>query len=324
MSKTIVIPQPDLQIGFAQALPEIRNRQLQDALRETVRAMEVPSIDRELAALVSSDDLALLASRGLRGELLFAVPCVLQKNPKLLSYYRLLLGHSQKEFYSARCAGTAFKRMEEEGDLSRIDAQSLSALCCALISAASLLLAGIGSSRVTGEFLDQLTLLTLGAQLRGGANVKKGTDAIRKVFTLLNEIVAACAVSTSERLILVRNAAGRPVTIEFASDPDIVIREKMASDELRNIIAIEVKGGKDFSNIHNRMGEAEKSHQKARQRGFVECWTVVNVDDIDLAMAMRESPTTNRFYLLSQLESRKGREFEDFRRRIIALTGIPT
>lgn len=214
--------------------------------------------------------------------------------------------------------------MEEEGDLSRIDAQSLSALCCALISAASLLLAGIGSSRVTGEFLDQLTLLTLGAQLRGGANVKKGTDAIRKVFTLLNEIVAACAVSTSERLILVRNAAGRPVTIEFASDPDIVIREKMASDELRNIIAIEVKGGKDFSNIHNRMGEAEKSHQKARQRGFVECWTVVNVDDIDLAMAMRESPTTNRFYLLSQLESRKGREFEDFRRRIIALTGIPT
>ena len=104
MSKPIVIPQPDLQIAFAQALPEIRNQQLQDALLETVRSMEVPAIDRELAELVLSDDLALLASRGLRGELLFAVPCILERNPRLLAYYRLLLGHSQKEFYAARCA----------------------------------------------------------------------------------------------------------------------------------------------------------------------------------------------------------------------------
>jgi hypothetical protein len=90
----------------------------------------------------------------------------------------------------------------------------------------------------------------------------------------------------------------------------------------RNIVAIEVKGGKDFSNIHNRVGEAEKSHQKAKQSGYVECWTVVNVDRIDIEMAKRESPSTNNFYKISQLISSNGNEYQDFKEHIISLTGI--
>jgi hypothetical protein len=82
-----------------------------------------------------------------------------------------------------------------------------------------------------------------------------------------------------------------------------IIREEMAPGKYRQLIAIEVKGGTDFSNIHNRIGEAEKSHQKARAEGYAECWTVVNVDRIDLDMARRESPSTHRFYRLSDLES---------------------
>ncbi|MDR3122319.1 MAG: XcyI family restriction endonuclease [Treponema sp.] len=35
----------------------------------------------------------------------------------------------------------------------------------------------------------------------------------------------------------------------------IVIREELGENRYRNIVAIEVKGGKDFSNIHNRVGE---------------------------------------------------------------------
>lgn len=53
--------------------------------------------------------------------------------------------------------------------------------------------------------------------------------------------------------------------IEFAPDPDIVIREEFSKGKYRNIITIEVKGGTDFSNIHNRVGEAEKSHQRHDQ-----------------------------------------------------------
>jgi hypothetical protein len=286
--------------------------------------MEVPLIDQELAALVSSRDLSILAGRGLRAELLFAVPCVLRANPRLLAYYRLLLGYSQKEFYSAKCVGASFRRMEDGNDVSRITDESLGALCAGLISAASSLLAGIHAADVNAEFLDDLTLLTLGPQLRGSANVKRGSDANASVLALIHRIVARSAATTSKRCIKVKNAAGRTVLIEFAADPDIVIREEMRPSVFRNVIAIEVKGGKDFSNIHNRVGEAEKSHQKARQAGFVECWTVVNVDAIDIDMARRESPTTNRFYLLSKLELQTGDEFEDFRSRIISLTGIPT
>ena len=57
----------------------------------------------------------------------------------------------------------------------------------------------------------------------------------------------------------------------------------------------EIKGGKDISNIHNRIGEAEKSHQKARKRGFVECWTMVGVGHTDMDLARKESPSTDRF-----------------------------
>ncbi len=108
-----------------------------------------------------------------------------------------------------------------------------------------------------------------------------------------------------------------------APDPDIVILEEMAPNAKRNVIAIEVKAGKDFSNIHNRIGEAEKSHQKAKQAGFVECWTIVNVDRIDLAMARKESPSTNQFYRISALERAVGDEFLDFRSRVLSLVGIP-
>ncbi len=111
--------------------------------------------------------------------------------------------------------------------------------------------------------------------------------------------------------------------IEFAPDPDIIIREEMAHRNYRNVVAIEIKSGTDVSNIHNRIGEAEKSHQKARQRGFTECWTIVNVNRLDLLKARSESPSTDRFYSLISLVTRTGEEYADFRRRVMSLTAIP-
>ena len=72
--------------------------------------------------------------------------------------------------------------MEERGLLSESNKNSLSLLCKALSDSASSLLNGVGSERLTKEFMDDLSLLTLGPQLRGGANVKKGTIGIFKVF----------------------------------------------------------------------------------------------------------------------------------------------
>lgn len=322
--KDFRIPSPDLQIDFSIALAQIRQEYLQEALCKTIKNMNIAELDKELADFVPRMDLAILASRGLRGELLFPVPCLLTKNPKLIGYYRLLYGFSQKAFYSADFGLSIFKPMEDRGMISEGIAGFIPSLCRALTGCASSLLKGVGEERLTKEFMDDLSLLTLGPQLRGGANVREGTAGIVKIFESISRIVRESVVSSNPQCIEIRNAAGRKVLIEFASDPDIIIREVMAEKRYRNIIAMEIKGGTDFSNIHNRIGEAEKSHQKAKQTGFVECWTIVNVDKIDLDMAHKESPSTNRFYRISQIVAVEGEEFKDFRNRIVALTGIPS
>jgi len=74
--------------------------------------------------------------------------------------------------------------------------------------------------------------------------------------------------------------------------------------------------------IWNRLGEAEKSHQSAKKRGFVEFWTIYNVSNLNLTKAREKSPTTNRFYSLLDLSSPGTEEFADFRDRLVALVGI--
>jgi hypothetical protein len=318
----IHIPPPQLQIEFSVALAEIRRLYLVEALADTVRTIKIPELDREIGRLVAADALAKMAAHGLRAELIFPLPMVLKTNPRLLGYYRLLYGFSQKIFYTAETGVGPFKAMETRGVLSSAIEPQLETLCKALIGCGVALLDGIGPTRLTRELLDDLTLLTVGPQLRGGANVKRGAVGIVKVFEAIHKIVKAKTVAFDETQITVRNAAGRTVFVEFAPDPDIVIREEMAPTSFAEKIAIEVKAGEDFSNIHNRIGEAEKSHQKARARGFVECWTVVNVDRLDDKMARRESPSTNRFYRLSAIVSGKGAEYTDFRNRVISLIGI--
>ncbi len=319
----IKIPAPDIQVAFASHLAEARRLYLQDALAMTVTELDIEKVDQELAALVPSRKLSALAGRGLRGELLFAVPCILQANPRLLAYYRLLLGHSRKAFYAGASGTSAFLSMEEVGTLSASAREQLETLCTGLISSAALLMDGIGPERISKELLDDLTLLTLGPQLRGSASVDIGTAAIERVLEVIAGLVEPYTTNRKDRLVEVTNASDRHVRIELASDPDIVIREQLQPDAYRNVVAIEIKGGTDFSNIHNRLGEAEKSHQKARKKGFTECWTIVNVDRFDETKAHRESPSTDRFYTIAGITSGTGAECAEFRDRILSATGIP-
>lgn len=315
------LPNPTQQAAFAAALAEARRSYLQQALAAALDACDIAQIDRELAALASRKTLTALAKRGLRGELLFAVPSLLRQNPKLVGYYRLLLGYSQKEFFTKAAGASLFKSAEVDGRLSVKAGFELEAFCTALNAAATHLAENIGLERLSRDLLDDLTLLTLGPQFRGGANVRKGDAAIVEVFEIIHRIVKRSATSTTAKSIELRNAARRKVLIEFASDPDIIIREQMRGGQYRNAIAIEIKGGTDFSNIHNRIGEAEKSHRKARADGYTECWTVVNVTRLDSEMAFKESPSTDRFFCLADLKS-DGAEFRDFRDRIVSLAGI--
>jgi hypothetical protein len=318
----IVIPIPELQTDFAKTLFTVRGMYLQDALRKVIENADVAVIDKQLHKFVPKRTLSELASIGLRGELVFCTPFLLEKSPKILGYYRLLLGFSQKAFYVSRYGLSIFKSMEEKGIMSEKATKSLGDLCVNMNKSAANLLEGIGIERISANLLHDLTLLSLGAQLRGGANNQFGAAAIVDVFDIVREIVKHSIVKSDDNSMQIKNAAHRKVLIEFASDPDIVIREEMTSTSFRYVIAIEIKGGKDFSNIHNRIGEAEKSHQKARRTGFVECWTVVNVDNMDVEMAKKESPSTDRFYTLSNLKNKESPEYIDFFNRVVSLTGI--
>ena len=286
-----------------------------------MQRLDLRTINAELDQLVPQKHLAQLASRGIRGELLFAVPCLLRANPRLLGYYRLLLGFSQKEFYNkSKLARLAV--METKGELSSRVAGELDELCGALVTRASEMADRIGFGRITKELLDDLTLLTLGPQLRGSRNTRIGKAANEAVFKIIQNIVGHSLSKSTTTNFVLNNAAGRQVTIAFSADPDISISEDISSNTTKSIVAIEIKGGADKSNIWNRLGEAEKSHQSAKQRGFVEFWTIYNVPDLDLPKAKEKSSTTTRFYSLLQLTDRKSDAFVDFRDRLISLVGI--
>ena len=92
---TFTFPTPSQQVAFSLVLERARDQFLQDALGLAVATLDIAVVDKSLAALAPKKIISALARHGLRGELVFAVPCVLQATPRLLAYYRLLLGYSQ-------------------------------------------------------------------------------------------------------------------------------------------------------------------------------------------------------------------------------------
>jgi hypothetical protein len=276
-------------------LQQLRHKYLTEALSQAVEKLPVAQIDRELGKIVGNARLAPLAVSGLRGERFYPVPTLLKAKPHLLGYYRLLYGVSQKEFY--RGAFSRFKPMEQDNLLKRENEELLPSLCRAMAETGTALLDGI--QPVSMETIRELQLLTLGPQLRGSQNVTIGKGATKQVFDLVRELVSAHIESSTDRVISVKNAAGRIVQIAFASDPDITIIETLASGAMPNT-SIEIKGGADVSNVHNRVGEAEKSHLNAKGSGFTRFWTILKAN-IDPALAKQQSPTTTAFFNLDEI-----------------------
>lgn len=311
--------QPTLQIGFLGRLEDDMSVRLLPALLDVVADADIARVDADLREYSGTDRVQFVAARGLRGELVYAVPYILDLAPTLLGYYRLLLGFSQKEFYNKGPFG-CFKLMEDEGRITSQARELLPDLCASLCESAWVLVTN--TPDLSRELLHALTLLTVGAEYRGSYNALLGQKMIKQVFETIRDIVSDATEERSNTAIVIRNAAGRLVRIEFAPDPDIAVREHLASGRLNNRIAIEVKGGRDVSNIHNRLGEAEKSHQKARASGFTQFWTLVNVPDMDLASVQTESPTTTRVFHVDEITSVTTDEHQVFRELLAAELGL--
>ena len=179
-----------------------------------------------------------------------------------------------------------------------------------------------GIPRLSKELLNALTLITLGCQFRGSYNNLIGQKANKRLFETIRSIVEAAILKDDGTSLVIRNAAGRKVRIEFAPDPDIAIREQLRSGRFNNRIAIEIKGGKDVSNIHNRLGEAEKSHQNAKQQGFTQFWTMVGVGGLDADVARTESPTTTAFFQIDRITKATTAEHGEFKELLLAELGL--
>ncbi len=165
-----------------------------------------------------------------------------------------------------------------------------------------------------------MQLLTVGPQFRGSMNNTYGQAATQKTFVFIKELVQKYIVLSTPTSIEIMNDSGRSVNIAFSPDPDIEITEKFPSGN-RGLVSIEIKGGRDLSNIHNRIGEAEKSHQKAKKRGHFEFITILNVE-FDYSVLRFESPTTSHFYNLDKLMDRNSDEFLSFKDTLSSIISI--
>lgn len=309
------------QVSFHQLLVGARKTYLIDALSEALGRVDPDALREQLGVYVPSDVQQVLAMAGVRDEHVFPTPVLLETQPTLLGYYRLLLGVSQKVFYRSGTGMGRFRSMETRGTLSPVQRSHLPECCHALSEALAGLVRQI-SPTITPRDVSELPLLTLGSQFQGANNNTIGQQATLEVFLAIADIVKDYTVERDGRRIVVTNASGRTVTIVLAGDPDVRVQEDFGGT-VHNRVAIEIKGGTDNSNAHNRAGEAEKSHQKARGEGFRDFWTIITTKGLDMARLRSESPTTTSWFDAAQVLGRTGPDWEDFRRRVAGEVGIP-
>ncbi len=291
-----------------------------DALSEALRKLDPSKVKEQVGQYVPADVQKLLASAGLRDEYVFPVPAVIEQKPSLIGYYRLLLGAPQKSFYKGTTGMGMFKSMEERGTKSEKQAMRVTDFCKAMAEPLAELVRQIPN--FADRDLRELPLLTFGSQLQGSNNTQIGKKAMQEIFVAITETVDNHVVKREANRLTLKNAAGRAVYISLSHNPDVYIQEQV-ENRIHNKVAIEVKGGTDVSNAHNRAGEAEKSHLKAKQKRFVEFWTIISKTGLEMFKLAQESQTTNQWFDVTELLAREGKDWEDFRQRLATAVGIP-
>lgn len=280
---------------------------LHGSLRIALSDIDPTWVAAEMAAFAPSEGRQVLATAGIRDEDVFVVPSLLTAEPRLLGYYRLVLGVPQKQFYRAETGIGPFQKMETQGVIPSGVVDRIGELCRAMNESLGSLVAQI-SPTLTQQDLAQLPLLVLGVQIDGVLRNTIGATATAGVFDAIHSIVAAAGLgvtrSAAGRQMSLVNAAGRWVTIKLAADPDAVIEETIG-DEVHFKVAIEIKGGTDASNAHNRAGEAEKSHRKVSTMAG-DFWTVISLKGLDVDLIKRESPTTRHWFDVSEVLAGSG------------------
>lgn len=313
-------PGPSRQVGFYQLLVAARKMYFMDALSDALRSLDPRVIKEQASQYVPADVQKILAASGLRDEYVFPLPAVIIAKPTLIGYYRLLLGSPQKSFYQGKTGMGRFRSMEASGTMSERQRSYVHAFCQTMSAPLADLLRQIPG--FTERDLRELPLLTFGSQLQGSNNTQIGRKAMQEIFFAIAEIVRRNVTKKESHKLILKNSAGRVVLVTLAHDPDVCIQE-LVGDSTHNKVAIEVKGGTDVSNAHNRAGEAEKSHLKAKQKGYREFWTIIFKTGLELSKLRQESQTTTEWFNVTELLARNGPDWEEFRLRLAGAVGIP-
>lgn len=244
-----------------------------------------------------------------------------RSQPTLIGYYRLLLGSSQKSFYTGATELGMFKLMESASQIGERAQAALPALCKELNKSLAELLDQLSPKAVAAD-IEQLPLLTLGAQFDGSYRNSIGRAATSGVFIAIKEVLADHISSETASAISLVNSAGRAVRVKLATDPDVVVTEEVGNEEQMSV-AMEIKGGADRSNAHNRAGEAEKSHRKVVKRAR-EHWTLIAMKGLNQRQLETESPTTSHWFDICQVLAREGGDWDRFVQLLTSATGVPT
>jgi len=313
-------PGPSRQLGFHQLLVAARKMYFMDALADALGKLDQRRIKEQAAKYVPADVQKLLAASGLRDEHVFPLPAVIEEKPTLIGYYRLLLGAPQKGFYKGGTGMAIFKSMEEMGTMSSRQQAYVPRFCSAMAEPLAELVRQI--PKFAERDLRELPLLTFGSQLQGSNNTQIGKKAMQELFVVITEILEKAITKKESNRLTLKNAAGRIVFVTLAHDPDVCIQEQV-ENRMHSKVAIEVKGGTDISNAHNRAGEAEKSHLKAKKKGFKDFWTIISKSGLEMYKLAQESQTTTEWFDVTELLARNGRDWEDFRQRLAGAVGIP-
>lgn len=313
-------PGPSRQIGFHQLLVAARKKYFMDALSDALGNLDPHEVKEQASKYVPVNVQKLLAAAALRDEYVFPLPAVIVVRPTLVGYYRLLLGTPQKSFYKGTTGMGLFKSMEELGTMSKKQEMHVPDFCKAMSVPLAELVRQIPN--FAERDLRELPLLTFGSQLQGSNNTQIGKKAMQEVFVAITEILKKSITVKESHKLTLKNAAGRTVFVTLAHDPDVCVQEQFG-DRIHSKVAIEVKGGTDASNAHNRAGEAEKSHLKAKQKGFTNFWTIISKTGLKMAKLRQESQTTTEWFDVTELLARNGRDWDDFKQRLAGAVGIP-
>jgi hypothetical protein len=313
-------PSATQQANIHQLLLTARKVWLSDALREAMTHVDQRVLREQGANFIPVPAQRILAAAGIRDEAVFPLPVVLETKPTLIAYYRLLLGVSQKRFYNAATGMSPFFRLEEGALLTAQLQRDLPEFCAAMCEPISELVLQADSSLEVRD-IEDLQLLTLGSYYYGSLNNKIGQAATQGVFAAISEIVEQYVVSQGQRELHLDLRNGRHISIIVASDPDMRIVDVSGSN-LNPIVSIEIKGGADRANVYNRGGEAEKSHQGAKQRGYEVCWTIINMTNVDIEKLYQGSPTTNVWFDTNEVIARTGSDWESFKSHVRRAIGL--